>query len=133
MKQEKIELLNLFKEEFGFKVVETDKNPQMKDFNGRHFKIYIKNKLTNQEKIFIYSQGLGIKETDDENIIFGLISCFYMDLPYIDLEEFEGLGYTGKEAVKIYESICKQHDKLNELGFLAKIENLTDEAKKLLN
>lgn len=126
-------LFNEFKEGWEFKVDYAESNPNFDEQrNMNHYKITIKNKETKKRRSFIFSQGTGVKETDDDSVIFNLIGCFLSDLPYIDLEEFDGLGYGGQEAVKVYKAICEQHDKLNILGLVDWLENLTDEEKELL-
>lgn len=134
MENKQLKLLNKFKKDFEFKVIPDSNNPNMSNSeNMRHFKVFVINKELKNEESFIFSQGLGIAETDDENVLFGLISCFKSDLPYIDLEEFDGLGYEGKEAIKTYKSICDQHKKLNDLGFIELLENLSEDEQDLLD
>jgi hypothetical protein len=129
----KKQILGKFQGIFEFSITPTDKNPIMKDSEKmRHFKVFIKNRATGKEESFIFSQGLGITDTDSETIYLGLVGCFLNDLPYIDLEEFDGLGYEGKEAVKIYKAICDQYDKIKSLGVLEVLENLTEEEKETL-
>ena len=129
----KKQILDKFKGCFEFSMTPTDKNPTMKDSDKmRHFKVFIKNRGTQQEESFIYSQGLGIKETDNDSIYFGLIGCFLMDLPYIDLEEFDGLGDEGEKAIRVYNAICDQYEKIKRLGVLEVLENLTENEKDSL-
>ena len=124
------EFLSKFKD-FKFKVSETDKT-NLKDFSCFKYRITItKDKL---RRSFLYSVGIGHKVEDRINnkLIFGLISCFLSDLPFIELEELKGLGYDPKEEKRVHKLVCEQYRKIKDLGILEILKNLTEEEQEVL-
>ena len=126
-------LKNKINKAFKFVVEEADSNPNMKDFDGYHYKIDVINRETRERDIFNFSVGRGITDRDDLDLAYGLLSSLFIDRIYIDKEEFDGLGYEGKEAVDVYEAICENHDKMKDLGVIDFFESLDEEEQEILN
>lgn len=118
------------KSKFKFKVKEVNSNPHMQDFDGFHYRISIINKKNNLRRSFAYSVGSGHRYEDrtDIKIIEGLLGCLYMDSAYTDYEVFEGLGYNedSKKTDKIFKAICRNDEKVDELGLRDYLKDYED-------
>lgn len=129
----KIELIKKILKQFSYKVIEVDKNPYMNDFKGYHYKITIKNKETHRQRFFYYSVGLGHTERDDLTIFKGLINCLYIDMPYIDIEELEGVYEDEEKINQVHKAVLKNYEKMEKIGLKDFFNNLNEIEQEILN
>jgi len=129
---EKQDVLTKLRTHYKINVVNVDSNPNFdeKDFpGGTHRKVEFQNKKSKKKGSFFYSMGSGVTDIDDDSVILGLIGSLMHDSIYTDLDEFDGLGYEGKKAVKVYQQICKSQKIMARLGLGYYFDNLTEQEK----
>jgi len=131
----KAELINKILNQFSYKVIEVDNNPQMKDFEGFHYKITIKNKETKKARSFYYSVGSGWnkEQREEKNIFLNLINSLFIDRIYTDKEEILGCYDDELEAERVYKNVCKNYDKTKIIELEDFFEELNETEKEIIN